>query len=57
MEKTRINKYLAELGVGSRRAVDKMIEERWESRLVLNFKRELLLSDSLFFGMLGMNII
>ena len=28
MEKTRINKYLAELGVGSRRAVDKMIEEK-----------------------------
>ena len=28
MEKTRINKYLAELGIGSRRAVDKMIEEK-----------------------------
>lgn len=27
MEKTRINKYLAELGIGSRRAIDKMIEE------------------------------
>ena len=28
MEKIRINKYLAELGVGSRRAIDKMIEEK-----------------------------
>lgn len=28
MEKIRINKYLAELGIGSRRAVDKMIEEK-----------------------------
>lgn len=28
MEKIRINKYLAELGVASRRAVDKMIEEK-----------------------------
>ncbi len=27
MEKIRINKYLAELGIGSRRAIDKMIEE------------------------------
>lgn len=27
MEKTRINKYLAELGIASRRAIDKMIEE------------------------------
>lgn len=27
MEKMRINKYLASLGVGSRRAVDKMVEE------------------------------
>ena len=27
MEKIRINKFLAELGVGSRRAIDKMIEE------------------------------
>lgn len=28
MEKIRINKFLAELGVGSRRAIDKMIEEK-----------------------------
>lgn len=28
MEKIRINKYLAELGVDSRRAIDKMIEEK-----------------------------
>ena len=28
MEKIRINKFLAELGVGSRRALDKMIEEK-----------------------------
>lgn len=28
MEKIRINKFLAELGIGSRRAIDKMIEEK-----------------------------
>lgn len=28
MEKVRLNKYLASMGIGSRREIDKMVEEK-----------------------------